>query len=127
GTRAPAPSPLRPSRRAGAAGHWRIPAATSACPAPRLRRSRTPPRPAVREESSDWRSSGAFARHDGHPHGVAPFGPRSVVIAHTGLAQQMREHEPGVAGPLADAAIDDGFVVGVEETVELLELLAAAE
>src|SRR5208337_3445505 len=62
-----------------------------------------------------------------HAYGVAPLGPRSVVIAHTGLAQQMREHEPGVAGPLADAAIDDGFVVGVEEAVELFEFLAAAE
>ncbi len=39
----------------------------------------------------------------------------------------MRQHEPGVTGPLADAAVDDGLVVGLDEPVELFELVTGAE
>ena len=39
----------------------------------------------------------------------------------------MCQHEPGVAGPLADAAVDDGFVVRLDEPVELLQLVSTAE
>src|SRR5690242_6842383 len=76
---------------------------------------------------SDFDGARLFTRHDRRAHGVAPLRPRSVVVAHPGFAEQMRQHEPGVARALADAAVDDGLVVRVDEAVQLLELLAAAE
>src|ERR1700677_4717858 len=71
--------------------------------------------------------SRAFARDDRHAYGVSPLGPRPVVITHPGLSQQVSKDKPGVAGSLADTAIDDGLVVRVDETVELFQLLAFAE
>ena len=46
----------------------------------------------------------------GHAHGAAPLGPRAVVVAHVLEAEQVREHEPGVARTLADAAVGDHVV-----------------
>ena len=39
----------------------------------------------------------------------------------------MGQHEPGVAGPFADAAVDDGLVVGGEVAVQRVEVGPAAE
>src|SRR5688500_6447948 len=48
---------------------------------------------------------------DGHPHGITPLGPGAVVVADLGVAEQLVQHEPGVAGALADAAVGDDVLV----------------
>ena len=63
------------------------------------------------DSSGRYGSPGSSPAAIGHPHGVAPLGPRAVVVAHARHAEQMGQHEPGVAGPLADAAVDDRLVV----------------
>src|SRR6476469_7295427 len=45
----------------------------------------------------------AFDRHADH---VAPFGPRAVIVAHVGVAQQFMQDDPGVRRALTDAAVD---------------------
>src|SRR5439155_11864171 len=42
---------------------------------------------------------------DRQAHRVAPFGPAAVVVLHLLIAEQVGEHEPGVTGALADAAV----------------------
>src|SRR5690348_7944612 len=39
--------------------------------------------------------------------GVAPLGPAAVVVAHAVVAEEIAQHEPGVARALADAAVGD--------------------
>src|SRR5437868_7594752 len=53
---------------------------------------------------------------------IAPFGPRTVVIAHIFEPEQILQHEPGVRTALANAAIGDDFVSAVNSLfpVELL-------
>src|SRR5207247_2055168 len=50
---------------------------------------------------------------DGGGDDVAVFGPTAVVVFHVVEAEQIFEHEPGVAGALADAAIGNGVFLGV--------------
>src|SRR3990172_2902320 len=59
----------------------------------------------------------------------APLGPRPVVVAHAGVAEQLVEHEPGVAGALADTAVGDDVLVGRHALalVERAQLLGALE
>src|SRR5215203_2976761 len=38
-------------------------------------------------------------------HQVAPLGPRTVVVTHVVVAEQVGKHEPGVGGPLAYSAV----------------------
>src|SRR5262245_25716268 len=47
------------------------------------------------------------AAGDWHTYHVAPLRPGAVVVLHVAKAQQVFEHKPGVAAPLADAAIGD--------------------
>ena len=52
---------------------------------------------------------------DGGPDGVAPLGPGAVVVADVVVAEQVVEHEPGVARALADTAV--GYdVVAIRKT-----------
>src|SRR5690606_20927102 len=45
------------------------------------------------------------AGDDRHPNGAAPLRPGTVVVAHVLEAEQVLEHEPGVARALTDAAV----------------------
>src|SRR6266487_3935026 len=66
---------------------------------------------------------------DGEADAVAPFGPGAVVVAHPTVAQELVQDEPGVAGALADAAVDDDVLVGGDAlaTVEGLEVVGGLE
>jgi hypothetical protein len=44
---------------------------------------------------------------DRYANQVTPFGPRAVVVFHIFEAKQIGQYEPGVAAPLADAAVGD--------------------
>src|SRR3712207_2941455 len=60
---------------------------------------------------------------------VAPLGPRAVVVADVRVAEQLVQHEPGVRGALADAAVDDDVLVWGDAlgAVQLLELIRRLE
>src|SRR5690606_34844330 len=61
---------------------------------------------------------------------VAPLGPRAVVVLHPVEAEEVFQHEPGVAGALADAAVRNGVLLRVEALlgeVDRFELLARLE
>src|ERR1700680_551690 len=47
---------------------------------------------------------------DWRAHQVSPLGPRAIVILHAIVAQQVRQHEPGMRTALPDAAVGDHFV-----------------
>src|SRR3712207_3267856 len=59
----------------------------------------------------------------------AVLGPRAVVVLDVPVAEQLAQHEPGVAGALTDPAVGDGVLRGVQAHlgVELGELLVALE
>src|SRR4051812_8916193 len=59
----------------------------------------------------------------------AVLDPAAVVVLDVGLAEQLAQHEPGVARALADPAVGDGRLAVVEALlgVELLQLLVALE
>src|SRR5262245_49711111 len=61
---------------------------------------------------------------DRHPDGVAPLGPRPVVVLDR-VAEEALEHEPAVARPLADAAVrhDGPAAVDPRLGVQLLQLV----
>src|SRR5690625_6824853 len=59
-------------------------------------------------------AAGFFSHRDGHAYRVAPFGPRTIVVANVLPSQQVGEHEPGVGGALPDAAVSDDRFAGVE-------------
>src|SRR5437773_4265124 len=42
---------------------------------------------------------------------IAPLGPGAVVVTHTWVAEQARQHKPGVGGTLPDAAIGDNLFI----------------
>src|SRR2546422_2098983 len=67
--------------------------------------------------------------HDRRTDEVTPLGPRPVVVANLLLAQQVLEREPGVARPLADAAVGDDLVLAVDHLalVELQQLFVGLE
>src|SRR5262249_13556450 len=58
--------------------------------------------------SRPFRFSGRFL-FDRRADQVAPFGPRTVVVAHLRLTEQASLHKPGVRGGLANAAVGDHF------------------
>src|ERR687893_1029203 len=59
----------------------------------------------------------------------AVLGPGAVVVLDVLVAEQLAQHEPGVARALADPAVGDGVLAGVEAGlgVELGQLLVALE
>src|SRR5690606_24332286 len=63
-----------------------------------------------------------------HAHGVAVFGPGTVIVAHL-IAEDLLQREPGVAGALADAAVGDDRLAAVDayRRVDLLQLLGRFE
>src|SRR5829696_673945 len=66
----------------------------------------------------------------GGAYQVAPLGPRAVVVAHSVVAEQVGEHEPGVGGPLADPAVGY-YVLSPAQAglalVDLTQLVGALE
>src|SRR3954452_11708060 len=60
---------------------------------------------------------------------VAPLRPRTVVVAHVALAEQLVEHEPGVRRALADAAVGDDPLAAEDAltAVELAQLVGGLE
>src|SRR6478672_4441421 len=67
---------------------------------------------------------------DRDAHGVAPLGPRAVVVAHRLETEQVRQDEPRVRRALADAAVRDHVVRGRESLllqVDGLEVLTGLE
>src|SRR6476646_2257595 len=59
----------------------------------------------------------------------APLGPRAVVVADIGVAEELRQHEPGVRAALADAAVGDDRLVRGDPpaAVDLAQLVGALE
>ena len=57
----------------------------------------------------------------GHPHGVAIFGPRPVILLRI-VAQKFAENEPTVRGALANAAIDDGLLIRADAALLKIDL-----
>ena len=49
---------------------------------------------------------------DGRADEAAPLGPGAIVVAHIRVAQQVGQHEPGVAAALADTTIGNDLFVG---------------
>src|SRR6266581_2139226 len=128
----PGPAPSGPGARrsvpAGAADPGRTPAAAAAgpCPARRGSRRRSPAaggsaRRRLPAASSRAVGSRAVPAGDRDPDAVAPLGPRAVVVAHVAEAEQVLQHEPGVAGTLADAAVDDHVVVRAQPGLALVD------
>src|SRR5262249_1466448 len=58
---------------------------------------------------------------DRHAHGIAPLGPAAVVVADALVAEQIGEHEPGVAAPLADPAVGDDVVLRPEPDLAFVD------
>src|SRR6202041_1256873 len=56
---------------------------------------------------------GAFF-FDGGADEIAPFGPRTIVVLHVVITQQILEHEPGVGTAFADAAVGDDGVLAID-------------
>src|SRR5688500_20219252 len=48
---------------------------------------------------------------DGCADQISPLSPGAVVVPHLGHPQKVFQHEPGVAGALADAAISHGLFI----------------
>ena len=63
---------------------------------------------AGRESCSYWLG---VAHLDRRADERAVLGPRPVVVAHVAVAEDLGQHEPGVAGALADAAVGDHVLV----------------
>src|SRR5512134_2765605 len=55
-----------------------------------------------------------------HVDEVAPLRPTAIVIAYMFVPQQMRQHKPGVAAALADAAVGDNVVARLESLLLLI-------
>src|SRR5215216_5968834 len=87
------------------------------------------PRQSVASWAGSWSAGRLQARVraglsgplDRHPDQVAPLHPGAVVVAHVAEPEQLAEHEPGVAGALADAAVGDDVVVGLEAELALVD------
>src|SRR6476659_9728450 len=99
-------------------------------PAPRPPWPRSSRRARARPESR--RTSGLaplVAEGDRDAHEGAVLGPGAVVVLDVLLAQQLLEHEPGVRGALADAAVGDGVLAAVQSglAVDLGELVVRLE
>src|SRR5262245_8040015 len=60
---------------------------------------------------------------DRQAHRGAPFGPRTVVVADLRVAEQVGEHEPGVARALADPAVRDHVVLRLETDLAFVDRL----
>src|SRR5579885_1092353 len=73
--------------------------------------------------------SGPALLLDRHADHVAPLGPAAVVVADVGVAQQLVQHEPGMAAALADAAVGDDVLVRRDPlaAVQLLQFGRALE
>ena len=70
----------------------------------------------ARDSSEDVRSL------DRHSNAVAPFRPGAVVVPHALVAEEIREHEPCVARPLADSTVRDDVVGRRQAEVSLVDL-----
>src|SRR3954451_13975917 len=67
---------------------------------------------------------------DRNANRVAPLRPAAIVVPHRVVAEQVREHQPGVARALADPAVRDHVVVLLEASfafIDRAELVGALE
>src|SRR5207245_8543303 len=64
---------------------------------------------------------------DGDADEASPLRPGAVVVPHLRVAKEGLEHEPGVRGPLADAAVRDRLLLAGDPLagVERAQLLRA--
>src|SRR5262245_52060742 len=60
---------------------------------------------------------------DRQAHRVAPLGPRTVVVTDLRVAEQVGEHEPGVARALADPAVGNHVVLLLETDLAFVDRL----
>src|SRR5690606_14562776 len=54
-------------------------------------------------------------------YAVSPLRPRTIVVAHGGIAEQAGEHEPTVAAAFTDAAVGDDIVRRLEPLLFLVD------
>src|SRR5664279_3455875 len=79
----------------------------------------------------DWpgapHMSDPFLDRDAHERAV--LGPRTVIVLHVVVAEQLMQREPGVAGALTDAAVGDGVAAVIEAliAVELSQIVVGLE
>src|SRR4028119_1102760 len=76
---------------------------------------------AMRLLRSRARSNLSLALYGG-AHEVAALGPRTVVVAHVVVAEEVGEHEPGVGGPLPDPAVGYYILSPAEPALALVDL-----
>src|SRR5205814_4240380 len=93
------------------------PPSRSAAPCARCGRAARTPRATPRASAESSRAS----LLDRHADGVAPLGPAAVVVAHAGVAEQVREHEPRVAAALADPTVGHHVVRRLELLLGLVD------
>src|SRR5690606_24331809 len=58
---------------------------------------------------------------------VAPFAPGTVVVTDRIAAEEVLQHEPGMAGAFADSAVDGEWIGGGEVAVDGVEFGARPE
>src|SRR5687768_10962477 len=63
-----------------------------------------------------------FLSFYGSPNGIAPLGPRSIVVLYVVVSEEVREHEPGVRGALSYAAVGDRVLIGTETRLSFVDL-----
>src|SRR5690606_8716454 len=70
----------------------------------------------VSRETISASFSGIFAVSalNGCSHQVAPFGPATVIVTHFREAQQVLQHEPGMAAALTNTAISHNVVLRLQ-------------
>src|SRR3712207_1764693 len=88
--------------------------------------SRTPlcrgfPKWSTRKATRSLRSKEALLPLDGGADGVTPLRPGAVVVADVAVAEQVVEHEPGVARALPDAAVGDHLLAPREAGLALVD------
>src|SRR6266849_1028246 len=58
---------------------------------------------------------------DRNANRISPFGPATVVVPHTIVAEEVGEHEPGMGGSLANAAVRNDIVAFLETLFLLVD------
>ena len=102
----------RPRRRSlgGTSVNWSAYSISISARRPRSTNSKSATSVRERRRQRPSASLIRLSRLDRHADRVAPLGPAAVVVAHARVAEQVGEHEPGVAAALADAAVGDDVV-----------------
>src|SRR5699024_8784123 len=110
--------------------HRPVPEAAAAAPGLRRHRIQLRCLRVPREVSCSLASVLAVALFDGHADGIAPLGPRSIVIAYLLKTEKIFQHEPGMRGAFTDPAIHDDVIFRAQArfaTVQLFQFVAGTE